>query len=104
MNNRRSNDFGQMGHAEAFDASLEKPADDFSLRPTNEVLIRKKKRTHNKLKKRLKIVAIVIGVTALIAGGAAWAVVSSIKAGESAMKQASEPTQIETVEDAVSYD
>ena len=104
MNNKRSNDFGRMGHAEAFDASFEKPADDFPLRPTNEVLIRKKKRTHNKLKKRLKIAAIVVGVIALIAGGAAWAVVSSIKAGEAAMKQASEPTQIETAEDAVSYD
>ena len=42
MNNKRSNDFGRMGHAEAFDASFEKPADDFPLRPTNEVLIRKK--------------------------------------------------------------
>ncbi|MFR8831962.1 MAG: hypothetical protein ACLVHC_11490, partial [Eggerthella lenta] len=104
MNNKRSNDFGRMGHAGAFDASFEKPADDFPLRPTNEVLIRKKKRTHNKLKKRLKIAAIVVGAIALIAGGAAWAVVSSIKAGEAAMKQASEPTQIETAEDAVSYD
>ena len=83
---------------------LEKPADDFPLRPTNEVLIRKKKRTHNKLKQRLKIAVIVVGAIALIAGGAAWAVVGSIKAGEAAMKQASEPTQIETAEDAVSYD
>ena len=104
MNNRRSNDFRQMNHTDAFDTSLEKPADGFPLPLTNEVFIRKRKRTHNKLKKRLKIAAIVVGIIALIAGGAAWAVVSSIKAGESAMKQASEPTQIETVEDAVSYD
>ena len=104
MNNKRSNDFRQMNHTDAFDTSLEKPADGFPLPLTNEVLIRKRKRTHNKLKKRLKIAAIVVGVIALIAGGAAWAVVSSIKAGEAAMKQASEPTQIETAEDAVSYD
>ena len=104
MNNKRSNDFRQMNHTDAFDTSLEKPADGFPLPLTNEVFIRKRKRTHNKLKKRLKIAAIVVGIIALIAGGAAWAVVSSIKAGESAMKQASEPTQIETVEDAVSYD
>lgn len=65
-------------------APCEEPADGFPLLPADEVLIRKKKRTHSKLKKRLKIAGIVAGAIVLVVGGASWAVVGSVKAGEAA--------------------
>lgn len=69
-----------------------------------EVLIRKRKRSHTKRKKRIRVALIVLAVVVLVGGGAAWGVMSTIKAGEGAIRDAAQAEDIQTVENAVTYD
>ena len=69
-----------------------------------EVLIRKRKRSHSKRKKRIRVALVVLVVVALVGGGTAWGVMSTIKAGEGAIHEASQAEDIQTAENAVAYD
>lgn len=69
-----------------------------------EVLIRKRKRRNSKRKKRLKIAAIVVGVVVLVGGGSALAVMGSINAGKDAIHEVAQAEDIQTVDEAVTYD
>lgn len=69
-----------------------------------EVLIRKRKRSHTKRKKRVRVALIVLAVVVLVGGGAAWGVMSTIKAGEGAIREAAQAEDIQTAENAVTYD
>lgn len=69
-----------------------------------EVLIRKRKRRNSKRKKRLKIAAIVVGVLVLVGGGSALAVMGSINAGKDAVHEVAQAEDIQTVDEAVTYD
>lgn len=69
-----------------------------------EVLIRKRKRSHKKRNKRLKVALAVIAGIALVGGGIAWGVMGTIKAGETAIHEAAQAEDIQTVEEAVTYD
>ena len=66
---------------------------------SQEVLVRKRKRSHSKRKKRIRI-----ALVALVGGGTAWGIMSTIKAGEGAIHEASQAEDIQTVENAVTYD
>ena len=70
----------------------------------DEVLIRKKRRTHAKRNRRLKIAACVVIALAVVVGGAAFAVYSMMKAGEDALHEASKAEDIQTQEEAETYD
>ncbi|MEG1827597.1 MAG: LCP family protein [Gordonibacter sp.] len=72
--------------------------------PQQEVLIRKRKRRNNKRKKRVRTTLVVILALALVGGGVAFGVMSAIKAGEGAVHQAAQAEDIQTVENAVTYD
>lgn len=69
-----------------------------------EVLIRKRKRRNSKRKKRLKVAAIVVAAVILVGGGSALAVMGSIKAGEDAVHEVAQAEDIQTVDEAVTYD
>ena len=71
---------------------------------SQEVLVRKRKRSHSKRKKRIRIALVVLAVVALVGGGTAWGIMSTIKAGEGAIHEASQAEDIQTVENAVTYD
>ena len=71
---------------------------------SQEVLVRKRKRSHSKRKKRIRIALVVLAVVALVGGGTAWGIMSTIKAGEGAIHKASQAEDIQTVENAVTYD
>ncbi|MBC2889930.1 LCP family protein [Gordonibacter massiliensis (ex Traore et al. 2017)] len=68
------------------------------------MLIRKRKRSHTKRKKRVRVALIVLAVVVLVGGGAAWGVMSTIKAGEGAIREAAQAEDIQTAENAVTYD
>ena len=68
------------------------------------MLIRKRKRSHSKRKKRIRVALVVLVVVALVGGGTAWGVMSTIKAGEGAIHEASQAEDIQTAENAVAYD
>ncbi len=69
-----------------------------------EVLIRKRKRSHKKRNKRIRTALIVVAAIALVGGGIAWGVMSSIKAGENAVHEVAQAADIQTAEEAVTYD
>ncbi len=69
-----------------------------------EVLVRKRKRRNNKRKKHIRNALIAVLVVALVGGGGAFAVMGTIKAGEGAVREASQPEDIQTAENAVAYD
>ncbi len=50
------------------------------------------------------VALIVLAVVVLVGGGAAWGVMSTIKAGEGAIRDAAQAEDIQTVENAVTYD
>ncbi|MEG1494498.1 MAG: LCP family protein [Gordonibacter sp.] len=89
-------------------ASHDDTADFFAAKqqeaPQQEVLIRKRKRRNNKRKKRVRTTLVVILALALVGGGVAFGVMSAIKAGEGAVHQAAQAEDIQTVENAVTYD
>lgn len=72
--------------------------------PQQEVLVRKRKRRNNKRKKRIRTTLIVILALVLVGGGTAFGVMSAIKAGEGAIHEAAQAEDIQTVENAVTYD
>lgn len=72
--------------------------------PQQEALIRKRKRRNNKRKRHVRTALIVLGAIVLVGAGVAWGVVSAIKAGEGAVHQAAQAEDIQTPEEAVTYD
>ncbi len=85
-------------------ATEQKKTPDGSFDLGGEVLIRKKRRTHAKRNRRLKIAACVVVALAVVMGGAAFAVHSMLKAGEEALHEASQAEDIQTQDTAETYD
>ncbi len=93
----------EQGRSSAFEgnASASAPSS-FDL--GGEALIRKKRRTHAKRNRRLKIAACVIVALAVVIGGAAFAVHSMMKAGEESLHEATKAEDIQAQEEAETYD
>lgn len=68
------------------------------------VLIRKRKKRHRRRNKRIRIALIVAAAAVLVVAGVAFAVMQSFRAGELALHEANEADNIETSENAVTYD
>ncbi|OUP05967.1 LCP family protein [Collinsella sp. An2] len=73
-------------------------------RDPHEGLHRVRKKTHIKAKRRLRVMAIVIAVIAVLVGTAAFALSRMVAQGEEALRDASTPEELETSEDATSND
>ncbi len=69
----------------------------------DEVLIRKRKRKKAK-RKKLRVAALIAIVLVALIGASAWAFYSAVKAGEKSLTESNQDAQVETEQNAVTYD